>query len=359
MAGIPHRRPRLDDVAAKVGVSTGTVSLVLSNAPGPSAATRERVMAAAAELGYRPDRTASLLARRRAHLLGVMLDVRSTFHAELVAELHDAAEAAGYDVLLSTVTPTRDARRAIETLRRLAVRGVGAPRAGRPDRAADHARRADPRGRRGPEAALARPSTWCAPPTTHGVTAAVEHLVELGHRDIAFVDGGSGDHRQRPSCAATCGRCAAHGLEDRVRVLAGGPDRGGRDLGRAGGWPAATTRPPRWSPTTTGSRSACSTAWLRAGVAVPEEVSVVGYDDSPSAQLPHVDLTTVSQDTRRAGRERRAGRRRTPRRWRARRRGRSCSSPASSYVGPRRRRGQAQRLTRSAVNGAAARSTAP
>src|SRR6185369_16220693 len=116
MAGSAHRRPRLEDVAARVGVSTGTVSLVLSNAPGPSAATRERVMAAAAELGYRPDRTASLLARRRAHLLGVMLDVRSTFHAELVAELHDAAEAAGYDVLLSTITPTRASRRAIETL---------------------------------------------------------------------------------------------------------------------------------------------------------------------------------------------------------------------------------------------------
>jgi DNA-binding LacI/PurR family transcriptional regulator len=107
-------------------VSTGTVSLVLSNAPGPSAATRERVMAAAAELGYRPDRTASLLARRRAHLLGVMLDVRSTFHAELVAELHDAAEAAGYDVLLSTVTPTRDSAPRHRDARRLPLRGAGA-----------------------------------------------------------------------------------------------------------------------------------------------------------------------------------------------------------------------------------------
>ncbi|HEX2159019.1 MAG TPA: LacI family DNA-binding transcriptional regulator, partial [Actinomycetes bacterium] len=50
------RRPRLEDVAERVGMSPASVSMVLSNAPGPSAATRERVLAAAAELGYRPDR---------------------------------------------------------------------------------------------------------------------------------------------------------------------------------------------------------------------------------------------------------------------------------------------------------------
>ena len=70
------RRPRLDDVAARVGLSPASVSLVLRNAPGPSEATRERVFRAAAELGYRADMTASLLARHRTNLLGGMLDVR-------------------------------------------------------------------------------------------------------------------------------------------------------------------------------------------------------------------------------------------------------------------------------------------
>ena len=51
-------RPRLEDVAARVGLSPATVSLALSNAPGPSAQTRRRVLPAAGELGYRPDRTA-------------------------------------------------------------------------------------------------------------------------------------------------------------------------------------------------------------------------------------------------------------------------------------------------------------
>src|SRR4051812_10126300 len=86
-AAPPGRRPRLADVAARVGVSPGLVSLVLRNQAGPSEQTRARVIAAAQELGYRADRTASLLARRRSRHLGVMIDVRNTFHAELVGDI--------------------------------------------------------------------------------------------------------------------------------------------------------------------------------------------------------------------------------------------------------------------------------
>ncbi|MDT7609313.1 MAG: hypothetical protein QOG96_3816, partial [Pseudonocardiales bacterium] len=112
----PERRVRLDDVAAEVGLSTASVSLVLRGAPGPSAATRERVLAAAERLGYRPDRAASLLAAHRSRLIGVLLDVRSTFHAELVEDLHETVEQHGYDLVLSTITRSRGEQRAIETL---------------------------------------------------------------------------------------------------------------------------------------------------------------------------------------------------------------------------------------------------
>ena len=115
-AATAARRPHLEDVATHVGLSPATVSLVLSKAPGPSAQTRRRVLQAAAELGYRPDRTARLLARRRSHLLGVLLEVRNSFHAELVEDLQAASEQAGYELVLSTVTRTRDERRAVETL---------------------------------------------------------------------------------------------------------------------------------------------------------------------------------------------------------------------------------------------------
>ena len=83
-AGEPVRRPRLGDVAAAAGVSPATVSLVLRGVAGPSAATRERVLEAAAQLGYRPDRAASLLASRRSRLVGVVMDIANPFHAQLV-----------------------------------------------------------------------------------------------------------------------------------------------------------------------------------------------------------------------------------------------------------------------------------
>ena len=110
------RRPRLADVAARAGVSLASASLVLRDQPGPGAATRRRVLDAASELGYRPDRTASSLARRRSRLLGVLMDVRNPFHADQAAHLQDSAEQAGYDVVLSTLTPTRGERRAVDTL---------------------------------------------------------------------------------------------------------------------------------------------------------------------------------------------------------------------------------------------------
>ena len=89
--GTASARPRLVDVAERAGVSTATASLVLRGRPGPSASTADAVRAAAADLGYRPDRTASLLARRRTHLLGVLLDVTSPFHADLVRALDTAS----------------------------------------------------------------------------------------------------------------------------------------------------------------------------------------------------------------------------------------------------------------------------
>src|SRR3954451_12864970 len=76
------QRPKLEDVAASVGLSTATVSLGLRNAPGPSAPPRGKVMAAATEMASPPARATSRLAPRRSHLLGVLMDVRSTFHAE-------------------------------------------------------------------------------------------------------------------------------------------------------------------------------------------------------------------------------------------------------------------------------------
>jgi DNA-binding LacI/PurR family transcriptional regulator len=292
-------RPRLEDVAERVGMSPASVSMVLSGAPGPSAATRERVLEAAAELGYRPDRTASLLARRRTHLVGVLMVAGSAFHAELVEDLYEAAEGQGYDVVLSAVTRTRDERRATETLvdfrcEALVLLGPVGPAA-----------QLAALGRQLPVVVIGRRVAEAGVDVVRsaddeGVGQAVDHLVGLGHRSIAYVDGGRGAiaaDRRRGYRAAM----RRHGLADQVRVLAGDPTEaaGARAaqtlLAEGDGLPLPSA--------VVAYNDHCALglldAFSRAGVEVPADVSVVGYDDTSLSRLAHVNLTTVSQDARR------------------------------------------------------------
>jgi DNA-binding LacI/PurR family transcriptional regulator len=286
---VDQRRPRLDDVAALVGVSPASVSLVLRNAPGPSADTRRRVLAAAAELGYRPDRTASLLARRRRRMLGVLFDVHNAFHAELVEEIHTAAAAVGYEVVLATVTRDRDEDRAVDALldfrcEALLLLGPDASSA----RLAGLAARLPvvALGRRDPVADVVRSAD------DTGVALALDHLIALGHRDIVYVDGGRGAiaaARRRGYRAAV----RRAGLP--ARVVPGDPTEqggitAGRDLARAADRPSAVVA--------FNDRVALGLldSFARASLAVPKTISVAGYDDSSLARLVHADLTTVNQD---------------------------------------------------------------
>jgi DNA-binding LacI/PurR family transcriptional regulator len=290
-----ERRPRLADVAAAVGVSPASASLVLRGVAGPSDSTRERVLAAAARLGYRPDRTASALARRRSRLIGVMMDIRNTFHAQLVEDVHEAAERAGYDLVLSTVTRTRDETRAVETLldsrcEALILLGSEAPAA-----------RLAALDRQLPVVVVGRPVPSDGVDVVRaaddeGVAQAVDYLAGLGHRRIAYVDGGRGAisaGRRRGYQRAMRGlRLGAH-----VQVIPG--DRTEESGARAARIVADEESPPT-AVLTFNDRSAVGLldALVRAGVDVPGAMSVVGYDDSLLSRLAHVDLTTVSQNTR-------------------------------------------------------------
>lgn len=319
-------------------MSTASVSLVLAGRPGPSEATRARVLAVAERLGYRPDRAASALARRSSGLIGLMIDVHNPFHAELVEAVHQHAEAAGWDVVLSTVTAHRDEARAISTLvdfrcESLLLLGSLAGR----DRLLELAE-----GRR--VVVVGRPMTPVGFDVVRaddelGARLVVDHLVAMGHRDIAFVDGPPGaisTTRRRGYRAAM----RAHGLGDRIRIAAGGTtEADGARAGRvllggagplesagpdgAGGARAAddSLRPSRLRPDALrpdalrpdplrpdssrpdavfayNDRCAVGVvdAFARAGLRVPRDVAVAGYDDSTLARMQHLDLTSVSQE---------------------------------------------------------------
>ena len=148
----PRDRPTMQDIADKVGVSKALVSLVFRKAPGPSDETRRRVFAAADELGYRINRTAALMTARRSHLIGVMANIRNSFHAEMVEDIVEAADRAGYEVVLGAVTPTHGEPKVIDTLLDFRCEGVvllgsgiNGQRVDRPGRTAAHRRRRAPR----------------------------------------------------------------------------------------------------------------------------------------------------------------------------------------------------------------------
>jgi hypothetical protein len=110
------KRPTLADVAARAGVSTALVSIVMREANGASAATRERVLKAARGDRLPARLPGAVLRSNRSRLLGVQFGLRHPFHTDLVEGIYAAAEPAGYQVALSAVAPSRGERQAVETL---------------------------------------------------------------------------------------------------------------------------------------------------------------------------------------------------------------------------------------------------
>jgi DNA-binding LacI/PurR family transcriptional regulator len=290
---MPDRRLTLADVAARAGVSVALVSIVVREAPGASAATRQRVLAVADELGYRPDTRARFLRRSRSRLLGVVFGVQHAFHGDLVGGLYTAAERVGYELALSAVTPGRDERRAVGSLLQdrceaLVLLGPQSPTAYLAGLAA-----------RLPVVVVARAVRNRAVDVvrTHdadGLAHAVDHLAGLGHRRIAHVDGG-----RAPGAAERRRgyRAAVHRFGLDARIVPGGLTE---DDGAAAAR-ALLELPPDGRPTAvTVFNDRCATGVLdvlrTAGLTVPGDVSVVGFDDSRLARLSHVDLTTIAQD---------------------------------------------------------------
>jgi DNA-binding LacI/PurR family transcriptional regulator len=198
---VPDRRPTLADVAARAGVSVALVSIVVREAPGASAATRERVLAVADELGYRPDTRARFLRRSRSRLLGVVFGVQHAFHGDLVGGLYPAAEQVGYELALSAVTPGRDERRAVGSLLQdrceaLVLLGPQSPTAYLAGLAAQLPVVVVARAVRNRAVDVVRTDD------AEGLAHAVDHLAGLGHRRIAHVDSVS----THGSCPAGCPR---------------------------------------------------------------------------------------------------------------------------------------------------------
>lgn len=293
-----RQQPTIDDVATEAGVSVATVSRALRGLPNVAPATRARVLEAAARLSYRPDPNAARLAAGRTTTVGMAVPfVHRWYFAQVIGGVEGVLAPAGYDLMLYAIDG-EDARRRFlaEAMPfRKRVDGLIVVDLHVSERETDEL------ARTGVHLVTVGRRTERFPSVTidnrAGATAAVEHLVGLGHRRIAYV-GDTDEHPlgfavpelRRDAYRLALGR---HGLEVRPdwEVPGGFTIDGGVEAGRR--LLAATPRPTAVFTASDEMAMGVLIAARELGVRVPDEVSVVGFDDHDAARP--LGLTTVRQ----------------------------------------------------------------
>jgi DNA-binding LacI/PurR family transcriptional regulator len=290
-----RRLVTMADIARQLGVSRQLVSAVLRDESGPSAEARERIIAAARQLGYRPHAGAQALRRARSIDIGVVFTPTHAAEPEIVESVYAALARRGLHAVLSALAGERTTGEAVDELlghRCAAVVLVGSELS---------------------HLELSRLASSCPVPLVsvgtgrrseaydvvvsageRGVAEAVRHLIGLGHSELLYLDVPA----MRPARARLRGYRRAMrtaGLEPRVARCADTNDEW------AGAGVAGLLLEQGDLPTgVLAANDRVAFGFLQvlrqSGVRVPEEVSVVGFDDLRLAQLPGVELTTLRQD---------------------------------------------------------------
>ncbi len=303
------KRVSIKDVAKEAGVSTATVSYVLNRHPGESisAETTQRVLKAAASLNYVPNLNARSLSSRHTNLIGVLIPqtepgkefmFSNPFYGELLSAIEYTARENGYHLLLSGTGENQNyasiaRNRGVDGIIIVgtypgenldALRTVGAP--------------------------LVLVDSYVTDGAFHtigiedreGARMATQHLIEKGHRDIAFISGsvrenGVNSKRYQGYCEAM----QAAGLHVSQQALYLGT------VSHEYGQQAAESFVQRGAKQTAAFATADILAMgfvkglMEHGVSIPDDVSIVGFDDVYLAKMCCPSLTTVRQDIAQKG----------------------------------------------------------
>jgi DNA-binding LacI/PurR family transcriptional regulator len=291
----------MEDVARLAGVSRALVSLVIRDSPKVSERSRRDVLAAAEQLGYRPNLIARNLASRRTMMIGVLLnDLHNPFFAEVADGILEAAGQSDYRILFSTGRRRPgDEAEAVEAFLELRVDGVILVSPSIPVSQVEAA------AGDVPLVVVCRSLRSQVVDTVTndervGADLAVAHLVELGHRHIVHIDGGrgAGGPQRREGYRRAMRR---HGLAARARIVHGDftEESGARAVAELLDGAAL--------PTAIFAANDVSAVGAfdrleEAGLRVPEDVSLIGYDNTSLAAMHHMSLTTVDQPRAAMGR---------------------------------------------------------
>jgi DNA-binding LacI/PurR family transcriptional regulator len=300
MAG---RGPTIVDVARRAGVSKGAVSFALNDRPGLAPKTRDRIMAAANDLGWQPSTRARALSRSRAFAVGLVMRRppellgADPWFPQFLAGVETTLAGRGSALVLQVVGDDDEAEAA--SYRRLAsqgrVDGVFLN-----DMRVDDPRFALLAGLGLPAVAVGRPIGPCPFPVVavddrQGVARTVEHLLELGHRRIAFVGGPEGYVHSTARRSAWRQTLEAAGVTPGPELAADFTGPGGAAATRA--LLAMAGRPTAIVYASDVMAIAGMGVAIGLGLEVPTDLSVAGFDDVPLAAHVTPPLTTVRQDT--------------------------------------------------------------
>jgi LacI family transcriptional regulator len=283
------------DVARLAGVSQPTVSRALRNDPRVSEATKIRVRESAQLLGYVPSEAGRALSSGRTRRIGLLLtDLDNQFYSHIIAPVHRELEKLGYQLMLHTESADNDA-----IVERILSNGLDGMILATTTVDSVAPLRLKDRGlpfvyfnRTG---SLVDADATVVDPDA-GYRQAVDRAVELGHRTVAAILGPSNTSTAQGRERSLRAALAAHNVTlDADRMLR-------VPYGSAAGEEAAAAllaRPDRPTLLFCGNdivAYGALNAAHRAGLSVPQDLSVIGFDDLPEAAWPIIDLATIRYD---------------------------------------------------------------
>lgn len=296
---------RIKDVAKLAGVSTATVSHVVNKTRFVSAETTARVLSAIERIGYTPNAHARNLASGRSRTLGLIIsDIANPFFPELVKSIQERAIERGYDVILANTN--YDPQRTVACVQRMLEQRVSGVAIMTSEMDFALTERLAER-----EIAVVFLDVGKVGPHTsnivvnyeQGIRQGVEHLLALGHRRIAYISGPQqmkSAARRRAAFERTMKKYQAS-LHTAPSVFEGnlraeGGQQAARELLRLDPLPTAVVSANDLM--AIGALGVLKSAGLR----VPQDISVIGFDDILFASLTDPPLTTIALSRAEIGR---------------------------------------------------------
>ncbi len=289
------RRPVMADVARLAGVSHQTVSRVINNSTSIRPSTRQRVERAIADLGYHPNTAARALVTRRSRIIGIIGSNTALYGpASIQFSIQDAARSAGYFTSLVTVAAVthEELRGALDYLSRQSVEAI-VMIVTQQEALAVVRSEATAIPLIVVEGELSGRGLSVGVDQIAGARLATQHLIDLGHREIVHISGPLSWTEARARRAGYIEAMRAAGLAVRADLEGDWtPARGhqiGRELAAHKDFSALFVANDQMA-------IGVLRAFDQAGIAVPDDVSLIGFDDIPEAGYLNPALSTVRQD---------------------------------------------------------------